>query len=297
MIGVALTQQFIKKDVRVFSVVQPGTKKMNRIPSSDLIKIIQCDSENYRNLPNLISHECDTFFHLGWKATGVKRNENIFLQLENIRFTIHASRSAKELGCKRFIGAGSQAEYGKTQGVILTPESPTNPDTPYGIAKYAAAKCAELECQMLGLEFVWVRIFSVFGIYDKPTTMISSAIRKFLNNEQMSFTSGEQYWDYLFSEDAGIALYMIGQSKNTRHVYCLGSGRSYKLSYYIYAMRDIINPEYKVVLGNMALNSNQPTNLCVDISSLTNDTGFVPQFTFEDGVRKTIEWMKAEKIA
>ena len=54
----------------------------------------------------------DTFYHIAWGYTGAARNKSTRLQSKNIDYTLDAVEAAAKLGCKRFIGAGSQAEYG-----------------------------------------------------------------------------------------------------------------------------------------------------------------------------------------
>lgn len=56
-------------------------------------------------------------FHFGWMGTtGAARND-MDLQCRNIAYTIDAVRLAQRFGCKTFIGAGSQAEYGRTEKI------------------------------------------------------------------------------------------------------------------------------------------------------------------------------------
>ena len=72
----------------------------------------------------------------------------------------------------------------------------------YGVAKYAAGRLAEMLCRSLALDFVHMRILSVYGINDGANTLISYLIRSYLNNERPQLTAGEQLWDYLYADDA-----------------------------------------------------------------------------------------------
>ena len=60
------------------------------------------------------------------------------------------------------------------------PTPPTRPENGYGMAKLCAGQMSRLECERLGLDHVWPRVLSVYGPYDGPSTMISSAIRTLL---------------------------------------------------------------------------------------------------------------------
>ena len=61
------------------------------------------------------------------------------LQNNNVKYALQAVKAAKELGCTRFVGAGSQAEYGRVEGT-LTPDTPAFPENGYGIAKLCAGQ-------------------------------------------------------------------------------------------------------------------------------------------------------------
>lgn len=132
----------------------------------------------------------DTFYHIAWGYTGAARNKSTRLQSKNIDYTLDAVEAAAKLGCKRFIGAGSQAEYGPLDREMIGPDAPEHPTTPYGVSKLAAGKLSKLLCKELGIEWIWPRIFSVYGIYDKESTMVMTALHQFLAEEETAFTPG-----------------------------------------------------------------------------------------------------------
>ena len=294
MIALALIRYFLKNeaDTEIFCVTHSDSKKNTSIPRSPHVHLIKCDLDHYNQLSQLISLKCDAFFHFAWAGTfGDKRND-VFLQEKNIRYTLDAVSAAKALGCSCFIGAGSQAEYGCTH-VDLSPDTHTDPITGYGIAKYAAGKLSRTLCNNLGLRHVWARILSIYGPHDGEKTMVTSCIRSFLKNESLPFTKGEQVWDYLYCDDAARALYLMAEKGVDGAIYPLGSGESKQLTEYIQTIRDIVAPTLKLTFGDLAYTKSQVMHLCADISSLTRDTGFIPEVTFEDGIKATKKWMES----
>lgn len=288
MIGISIIESCLKRDIKkIFAVVRPNTKNLYRLPKDERINVVECDASAYHTLPSLINEKCDVFFHIGWSVTGKERNKDVKGQSCNITYTIDAVHAAKELGCLKFLGAGSQAEYGKLDIDMISPSTFPHHIScqPYGIAKYTAGILARKECDNLGLSCFWVRIFSVYGKYDLPTTMISNAIREMKAGKKMSFTEGKQRWDYLFSSDAGEAFYLIAEKSISSKTYCLGSGKARPLKEYITTIRDIVNPEAEIGLGEIPYTENTVMNICADISELTKDTGWKPKIPFEDGIR------------
>lgn len=291
MIGAALIKECIKKGIEVYAVIRASSGKKMRLPESEKLHMVDCSLEELEALPQKITEKCDTFYHIAWGNTGENRNSSTELQSRNIAYTLAAVKTAYALGCRRFIGAGSQAEYGPMDVDKISPDSPVNPTTPYGAAKLASGQLARMLCKELGMECIWPRIFSVYGIYEKETTMVASGLRKMLAGEKTSFTPALQRWDYLFSADAGRAYYLIGEKGKDGAVYCVGSGKAALLKDYIEIMAELTGAE-ETGIGARPYPEGAVMNLCADISSLTADTGFVPEYTFREGIRETITWLK-----
>ena len=292
MIGIALIEECLKHDIEIYAVVRRDSSRLARLPEHEKIHPVYGTLEELSRLPEKIQEDCDTFYHIAWGNTGAQRNKSTELQSKNIGYTLEALKAAKALGCRKFIGAGSQAEYGVLDIPAIGPGAPEHPGTPYGVSKLAAGKLAFLMADELEIECVWPRIFSVYGIYDKESSMISSSLRKMLKGEKTEFTPAEQRWDYLYSKDAGRAFYLIGEKGRDKAVYCVGSGSARALSEYIYLMRDAVDAKEEPGIGERPYPPNAVMNLCADITTLRNDTGFEPQYSFEQGIRETVDWLR-----
>ena len=91
-----------------------------------------------------------------------------------------------QINCKNFISAGSQAEYGKMDDIIM-PETNINPDIAYGIAKYTAGCLGDILEQELGSEFIWGS-YSMYDKRDNTHTMISQCIKSIKEKTILNFT-------------------------------------------------------------------------------------------------------------
>ena len=74
----------------------------------------------------------------------------------------------------------------------------------------------------------------------------------------------------------------------------IGSGQSRYLKDYITTIRDVVNPNLEIGIGEIDYYPNQVMKLCADIDELTKDTGFLPEVSFEEGIKKTIEWYRGK---
>ena len=289
-VGTALCRYMAERGIAVFAVIRPGSARAEHLREIKGVELVECDAAALESLPGLIP-AADAFFHLAWaKTTGQGRND-MPAQIDNIRYTVDAVRAAKALDCKVFVGAGSQAEYGRVDHA-LTPDTPCFPENGYGMAKLCAGQMSRTECARLGIDHVWPRILSVYGPYDGENALIPALIRKLLKGERMSLTAGEQIWDYLYAGDAAEALLLLALRGKNGAVYPLGSGNARPLREYIEALRDAIDPALPLGLGEVSYGEKQVMHLEADISALNKDTGFAPATDFRTGVRKTIDWMR-----
>lgn len=290
-IGTALCLELAQNGIAVIAVCRPGSHRASAVPQHPLIRRVECDVTQLEHLPELIGEKVDCFYHFAWAHTiGPGRND-MPAQIDNIRYCIDAVHAAKALGCSVFVGAGSQAEYGRVEGVLKT-DTPCNPENGYGIAKLCAGQMSRIECEKLGVDHIWARILSVYGPGDGPNTMISGVIRQLLAGEKPALTAGIQQWDYLYSGDAAKAFRLMGQHGVNGRTYVLGSGTAQPLRSYVEQLRDAIDPSLRLGFGEVPYGPLQVMHLQADISALHADTGFSPETAFETGIRNTINSYK-----
>ena len=125
MIGLSLVNELLTHNVEMLLLVR-DTPKVNNIPKSDLIKIKYCNIDEYDSINNEENESYDVFYHLAWKGTIGEDRENLYVQNDNVRCSLDAVNLAHRFNCNTFIGAGSQAEVGKTE-CVLTNEVRENP--------------------------------------------------------------------------------------------------------------------------------------------------------------------------
>ena len=292
-VGMALISELRANGDEVLVLCRPNSSRNDRIKAIEGVELAECDLKDLKDYLPAEDERYDCFFHFGWIGTTGQARNDMFLQNKNVEYTLDAVSLAARFGCKVFVGAGSQAEYGRAQGK-LSDKTPTNPEMGYGIAKLCAGQMSRIMCSSLGIRHVWARILSVYGPYDNEVSMVISTLRKMIAGEDAEFTAGEQIWDYMYSEDAAKALYAIAERGQDGGVYCIGSGQGAMLKEYITKMRDAANPDCEIGLGKRPYAPNQVMYLCADITKLTEDTGFVPTYTFDEGIAKTVAWVKAD---
>lgn len=287
-IGTALIRDLIQNDVEVLVLAREGSARVNNIPNDPHVRIRYCSLDALGTLENDTDTPYDVFYHFAWEGTtGAARND-MLLQNRNVTYALDAVAAAKRMGCHTFIGAGSQAEYGRVEGK-LTPDTPTHPDMGYGIGKLCAGLMTREAAHQLGMRHVWVRVLSIYGPCDGAVSMIMSTIRNLKEGIAPKFTKGEQLWDYLYSADAASAFRLLGERGVDGKTYVLGSGQARPLAEYIREIGNAAAPNVTLTFGEIPYSDRQVMHLEADISALTADVGWKPQYSFKEGISLLLE--------
>lgn len=279
-IGRAFVQYCISIGEKVLVVVRPTSKNIDRIPQSNLVSILKYDLETNLNEENLPSGY--TFFvNFAWNHTDREGRFDTKGQTQNILSTIKAVELAKKLGCSKFIGIGSQAEYGLVNGTI-DENTATSPVIPYGICKLASCQLAKIRCQQLKLEFNWIRVFSVYGFGDHSGTLLDSLISAIREKKTINLSSGEQSWNYLFIDDVAEGVFQLALFGQNNEIYNLANFEQFKLKEYLYQVVDIFDKDY--ILSFDKNNNGQSLN--VNMEKVAKTIDWRPKVSFFEGMSK-----------
>lgn len=291
-IGCELLKLLSKQGVKVYAVIKDEDENIEAIKNLSGIKIVYCDMKNIESLPDKISdRDIDVCIHLAWCGSFGNDRADYNLQLTNVKFSLDLIEAISKMGVKRFVGAGTLAEkdvlnYHPTDGA--TP----NAVSLYGIAKITAHFMTKAECTKFGIEHIWCYLSNTYGVGNTTNNFVNMASRKMLNGERAAFTSGEQTYDFVYITDTVRAIYSAAKSGKVNTAYYLGSTKQRKLKEYIKIIRDTIDPSIELFLGEIAFNGKALPEKEYSTEKLVVDTGFEPEIQFEDGIKKTIDWLR-----
>lgn len=287
MIGVALIEQCLNRGHEVLALVRKGTRRMARLPVSDRLRVEYADLDTLDGVQGDGS-PYDVCYHLAWGSTEKAVRDDPVAQEKNIRATLDAVNMAHRLGCRTFIGAGSQAEYGRVEGVISA-DTPAKPLSAYGMAKLSAGMLSGKLCAQYGMRHIWGRIFSVYGRNDNEGTMLDYAIGQFLNGQPAKFSAAAQMWNYLYETDAGAMFCLLGEKDVESGIYCVANPESAVLRTYIETLRDVFGANARCEFAPPAPGA---IGLNVDMQKTVETIGYVPQVPFREGIEAVIRSRK-----
>ena len=182
----------------------------------------------------------DAWIHFAWDGVGSAGRSDTNIQIENIQNAKKAYLYAKLLGARKFLFAGSQAEYGIGNHRVPMPVSP------YGKAKLSFGRWATEQSLLSELyddapmQFIHMRIYSVYGSGDHETSLVNTVLRAALRHEAITLGPCEQRWNYLEVHDLARAIRILLRSEETRTgIYDIAGSDSRMLKKYVIAMNAI----------------------------------------------------------
>ena len=283
-VGCNLVEALLAHGYFVYAVVRKGSSHNERLAELNRVKLVYADMSEYNRLEELIDETADVFFHIAW-AGG---RYDFDAQWKNIDATLDALRAAKKMGCERFVATGSQAEYGP-QTDLITEETLPQPIDAYGSAKLATCVLSRQLALDLGIEWIWGRIFSVYGKYEPRGRMLPDLIGSLLKGERFSLSAATQYWDYLYSSDCAEALVALAERGKTGEIYNIANGEYRPLKEFTEAIRRTVAPSKFLSYGKEA---DVVYSLQVTGEKLKCDTGWRPIVAFEDGISSMMRCWK-----
>lgn len=232
----------------------------------------------------------DYVIHSAWEGVGGPDRAGD-IQLDNIRTTVDLLDSAIAAGARRFIGIGSQAEYGRHDRRI-DENAATQPFLLYGAAKLSACHLTRQRASEAGIGFAWLRLFSPYGPGDNPNWLIPSVAAQILAGQAPRTSAGTQKWDYLHIDDCAQGILATAVTENAHGVFNLSSGRAVTVRSIVERLRDLACPRLPLTFGEIPFGPNQIMHLEGDCSRLIAATGWTPHIMIEDGLATVVESLR-----
>lgn len=305
-IGSTLADKLLKKNFKVVVVdnfndfYNPNIKKDNvrnnlNNPNYKLEKI---DIRDEIALGNVFDkNKIDGIFHLAAMA-GVRpsiENPLLYQQVNGIGTQV-VLEQAKKHNIKNLVMASSSSVYGNCKEVPFK----ENFIVDFAISPYAATKkanevMAHVYHKLFDMNIIMLRFFTVFGPRQRPDLAINKFTRLMLEGKEIPmFGDGTTSRDYTFVDDIvdGIIKSMEYEEKNKNVYEILNLGNSSPIS-----LKGMINVIGKVlniepVINQLPMQPGDVERTYADISKAKALIGYEPKTSFDDGIKKFVEWYK-----
>lgn len=289
-VGSNTVKYFLEQGVNVLSIDIADKP----VFENENLTYLKCDVFNTEELKeNLSGSEYDTFIHFAWAGSAGAARVDYNLQMKNALMTVECLKAAKEIGCTRFVCAGSIMEY-EVEAAIHSQGSRPGMGYIYGMGKHIAHCMCKSVAADIGIELVWPMITNAYGAGELSPRFVNTTLRKIINNEPLQFTAATQNYDFVYVSDVAKAFYLIAKNGKPFCEYMIGSGNARPLREFIIEMQQALAPEAEPIFGDVPFTG---TNMPLETFSTVEteaDTGFKAEISFAEGTKMTMDWLKEQ---
>lgn len=262
----------------------------------DCVEFHNADIRDFAAIAPLMKG-ADTVFHLA-AIPSVPRSihEPVPSHEVNIDGTFNVFRAAAESGVRRIVYAASSSAYGDTPTLPKTESMRPQPKSPYAAQKLMGEYYASVFHSCFGIETVSLRFFNVYGPRQDPSSPYSGVLSLFMKHllartAPAIFGDGEQTRDFTYVEDVAGLCYKASQAEGVAgKMYNAGNGGRFSLNLIWDLLQKIEGVRIPPTFGPPR--PGDVRDSMADTASAVAELGHAPQFTIEEGLKRTLEWYR-----
>lgn len=291
-VGSAAVRELANHGYSVYAIDLDGMN--NNLIDLPNVTFIPCDLKEISILKDKIPADKPAiFFHFAWAGSAGAARADTALQLQNAQWTVESLRTAKDLGCMRFVCAGSIMEH-ETMAAAYTQGNKPGLGYIYGGGKVIAHIMCMSVAAEIGIDLVWAEITNAYGIGERSPRLVNTTLQKCIKGESPQFTAGTQNYDFVYIDDVARAFRLIGENGKPFHEYLIGSSGARPLKEFLLDMQAAVAPDLAFNFGNVPFTGIDLPLVKFDCSGTERDTGFKAEISFGEGCKRTIEWLKTQ---
>jgi len=213
----------------------------------------------------------------------------------NIKGTLNIMQASMNTGVERIIQTSTSEVYGTAQYTPIDEHHPLQGQSPYSASKIGADKIAESYYYSFNLPVITARPFNTFGPRQSTRAVIPTIITQALTSNTVKLGSLTPVRDLSFVGDTVQGFLNLAESKKAiGKTINIGTGRGVTMGELAKQIIDLINPKAKIICeqGRIRPEKSEVMKLVCDNTLIREVTGWQPQYTLEDGLIPTIDWMK-----
>jgi UDP-glucose 4-epimerase len=283
-LGAQIAAKLVNIGISVIGLKRPSSDIWRCQDFSDKIEWVELTGDY---ISKLIILQPDVMIHSAWIGVEAADRDNWKLQAKNIDFFIELLEMAKQAGVRKILFLGSQSEYGVINEKVSETTHP-QASSAYGSIKLACLEILKAFSHINQLEWIWLRVFSIFGEKESSNWLIPSVVNRMLNDEEMDFTLGEQKYAYMYVKDFADIIANIINIPVPSGIYNISSDETVTLKSLVVKIRDIINPDFRLNFGAIAYRENQSMHIEGDSKKLNSVIGNRNKTDFNVALQQTV---------
>ena len=287
-LGSHVAESLISNNIQVIGLKRKDSNIWRCEEFKDKIQWVDIDEKGLF-VDELKKYSFDTVIHGAWIGVESNTRNDWNEQSKNISFLVSLLEVIKIVDVKKFIFLGSQAEYGNIDGKISEDYKP-NALNAYGGIKLACLEIVKAFCETNDINWIWLRLFSLFGEKENQNWLIPSLIASMLTDEQMDFTPGEQKYAYLYVKDYTSIMNKIVTMSIESGVYNVSSNQTRTIKSLVEDIRDYINPKFILNFGALNYRDNQSMHIEGNIMKLSSQIGEIELTDYKKALYNSLNY-------
>lgn len=287
-LGSTLVKRLTDEEMNVLAIDVSFTP--SHLPETSLITKVETYITKPEDLVSKIPQgEYDAFYHFAWAGVNGAVKANPIAQIKNIEMAAICMMACKQIGCKKYLCAGTIAEQSVNSLPFL---EKTSGGMMYGVAKHCTHLMLENYSKNIDQPFVWMQLSNIYGPGNKTGNLVSYTLGELFAGNNPAFGPANQPYDFVCVEDTIEAIKRLGEKETTRNYYYIGSGHPRLLKDYLIAIGQAMNCPDRILIGERPDDGIKYSMEMFDANIIKNDIGEYVTKSFEDGIKETILWMK-----
>ncbi|PZD97849.1 NAD(P)-dependent oxidoreductase [Paenibacillus sambharensis] len=211
------------------------------------------------------------------------------------RASFHLAECFYSNGGKRLVVAGSCAEYDWSHGYLKENITPLSFSTPYAACKNHLQGMITSYANLLNKDFVWGRVFFLYGPHEHAGRLVPSVIRSLLANQNARCSHGKQIRDFLHVKDVAEALVTLLLSTTINGTVNICSGRPVSIMDIVTRISGYMGKSELVEFGALNCSEKEAPLVIGDPARLLTETDWKPRISLPQGIADTVEWWREVK--
>lgn len=295
-VGAAVARTALLAGHQVFGTVRPGGNVARVKAIGSGFQALELDMRDREAVVSaLAAIRPEVLIHSAWGGVANHSRGGLSQVTNNIDAACNLVTAGAAAGLKKFVGIGSQGEYGLLAGRVDERHLP-EPTSLYGTAKLVVLHLTQQLSAQTGTSFAWLRLFATYGPGDNPNWLIPSLINQMLAGVRPRTTEGVQLWDYLYIDDVATGILAAATQPGATGVFNLGSGQPVAVRMIVERIRDRVAPDLKLVFGEVPYSPTQIRHMEADVSRLKTTTGWAPAVDLDSGLDRTVVWCRKQRL-
>ncbi len=218
----------------------------------------------------------------------------------NLQGTLGLLEASRQAGVRKVVLASSTAIYGDSEELPKREDMKPHPLSPYAVTKYGSELYASVYTRVYGLPVVCLRYFNVFGPRQDPSSDYAAVIPKFITRilsgqPPVIFGDGEQSRDFVYVEDVVRANVLATESDAAGMSLNIATGTRYSLNQLATSLNRLMGAALDPIHEQPRIGEVRHSG--ADISRARSTIKFAPQVSFEEGLKRTIDWYRLQQAA